>query len=104
MARTKYKYNPESLSYDQIRISFKKKILVFLSYLSIIFLFAIIINVLYSSIFDTPSEKRLKSQIIRRVNVQRFSEAERYNNWPEKDKEDLAKMCNPLATRYGYSL
>ena len=50
------------------------------------------------------SEKRLKSQITRRVNVQRFSEAERYNNWPEKDKEDLAKMCNPLATRYGYSL
>jgi murein DD-endopeptidase MepM/ murein hydrolase activator NlpD len=59
MARSKYKFNPESLSYDRIRISFRKKLLIFLSYLSIVFLFAVILNVLYSSIFDTPNEKRL---------------------------------------------
>ena len=59
MARSKYKFNPESLSYDRIRISFRRRLLIFLSYLSIVFLFASILNVLYSSIFDTPNEKRL---------------------------------------------
>lgn len=59
MAKSKYRFNPESLSYDRIRTSFRKKFFIFLSYLSIVFLFAIILNVLYSSIFDTPNEKRL---------------------------------------------
>jgi murein DD-endopeptidase MepM/ murein hydrolase activator NlpD len=59
MTRSKYKFNPESLSYDRIRISFRRRLLIFLSYLSIVFLFASILNVLYSSIFDTPNEKRL---------------------------------------------
>jgi len=59
MAKSKYRFNPESLSYDKIRITFKRRFLIFLSYLSIVFLFAVILNVLYLSIFDTPSEKRL---------------------------------------------
>jgi murein DD-endopeptidase MepM/ murein hydrolase activator NlpD len=59
MPKSKYRFNPESLRYDRIRTGFKRKLLIFLSYLSIVFFFAIILNVLYSSIFDTPNEKRL---------------------------------------------
>jgi len=59
MAKIKYKYNPESLKYDKIRTSFGTKVLIFLSYLSIILMTAVLLNVIYSSFFDTPKEKRL---------------------------------------------
>ncbi len=59
MARLKYRYNPESLSYDRIRPSFKKRLLVFLSYLSVVFSVAVLLNLFYSSLFDTPREKML---------------------------------------------
>ncbi len=50
------------------------------------------------------SEKRVRSLINKRLNVQRFSASEKYNNWTGKDKDDLAEICNPLATKYGYTL
>ena len=62
MAKVKYRYNPESLSYDRIRTRFGKKLLIFLSYLSVIMIAAVILNVIYGSIFDTPKEKRLKRE------------------------------------------
>lgn len=59
MARSKYKYNKESLKYDRIRTSFGTKTLIFLSYLSIVVVMAVILNIIYSSFFDTAKEKRL---------------------------------------------
>ncbi len=59
MAKIKYKYNPESLKYDRISTSFRTKALIFLSYFSIILVTAVLLNVIYSSIFDTPKEKKL---------------------------------------------
>ena len=59
MAKTKYKYNPESLKYDKISTSFGTKTLIFLSYFFIILVTAVLLNVIYSSIFDTPKEKKL---------------------------------------------
>ncbi len=59
MARLKYRYNPDSLSYDRIRPSFKKRFLIFLSYLTVVFSIALLLNVFYSSVFDTPREKML---------------------------------------------
>jgi murein DD-endopeptidase MepM/ murein hydrolase activator NlpD len=59
MTKNKYKYNPESLQYDRIKTTFGTKILIFLSYLSIVVVMAIILNVIYSSLFDTPKEKKL---------------------------------------------
>ncbi len=59
MAKTKYKYNPESLKYDRISTSFGTKTLIFLSYFFIILVTAVLLNVIYSSIFDTPKEKKL---------------------------------------------
>jgi len=59
MAKVKYRYNPDSLSYDRIQKSFGKKLLVLVSYLVVIFTAAIILNLLYSGFFNTPKEKRL---------------------------------------------
>lgn len=50
------------------------------------------------------SEKRGKRLIDKKLNVQRFSASEKYSNWTGKDKNDLAEICNPLATKYGYTL
>ncbi len=42
MARTKYRYNTESLSYDKIRPSLKKRLLIMTSYLSILLLVGVV--------------------------------------------------------------
>jgi murein DD-endopeptidase MepM/ murein hydrolase activator NlpD len=62
MARSKYRYNTESLSYVEVRPSLKKRLLILVSYLSILLLIAILLNIFYSSIFDTPREKALKRE------------------------------------------
>lgn len=59
MAKVKYRYNSESLSYDRIEKSFGKKLLVVLSYLVVLLAVAIILNLLYSGLFNTPKEKKL---------------------------------------------
>jgi murein DD-endopeptidase MepM/ murein hydrolase activator NlpD len=59
MPKSKYRYNPQSLSYDRIKPSFKSRFLIFISYLSVILTVAVLLNFLYSSIFDTPREKML---------------------------------------------
>ena len=59
MAKSKYRYNPDTLSYDRIKPSFKKRFLIFLSWLSFVVSIAILLNVFYSSVFDTPREKML---------------------------------------------
>jgi murein DD-endopeptidase MepM/ murein hydrolase activator NlpD len=62
MAKSKYRYNPDSLSYDRIKPSFQSRLLVFFSYLSILVFFAVILNVVYATVFDTPKEKILKRE------------------------------------------
>jgi len=59
MTKIKYRFNPESLSYDRITKSFGKKLLIVFSYLVVLLFVAIILNLLYSGLFNTPKEKRL---------------------------------------------
>lgn len=63
MAPAKYKFNPESLSFDKIRLGVKAVLLRTLAYL----LGSVIIAVIYSFIFglfiDSPKEKALKREI-----------------------------------------
>jgi murein DD-endopeptidase MepM/ murein hydrolase activator NlpD len=94
MAKSKYRYNTESLSYDKIRPSLRKRLLILASYLSILLLIAILLNVFYSSVFDTPREKMLKrenSQLTQQFEilnvrdagfggVNRYENLEGYNN------------------------
>ena len=62
MGKLKYRYNTESLNYDKVRPSLKKRLLILVSYLSILFLIAILLNLFYASVFDTPREKILKRE------------------------------------------
>jgi len=63
MAKTKYKFNPESLSFDKIRLGAKALFLRTLAYVVAIVLIGIILNFLYGIFFDTPKEKALKREI-----------------------------------------
>jgi murein DD-endopeptidase MepM/ murein hydrolase activator NlpD len=62
MGKSKYLFNRVSLSYDRVRPSLKKRLLILVTYLSALMLIAISLNVIYSSIIDTPKEKALKRE------------------------------------------
>ena len=62
MAKAKYKFNPESLSYSRIEITFRQKVLKVIGY-SMVFIVISIIGVLfYTFLFDSPEVKGLKRQ------------------------------------------
>jgi len=63
MPDTKYKFNPDSLSYYKVESSFKQKALKGLAYFFAFLVNASIGYLLYSVAFDSPKEKGLKRQI-----------------------------------------
>jgi murein DD-endopeptidase MepM/ murein hydrolase activator NlpD len=75
MAKHKYKFNPESLSYIKIARSTKEKVYIFLTYFSASIALAIIYFIVFSIFFDSPKEKGLKRQISElKVNYQIVNE------------------------------
>jgi len=63
MGKPKYKFNPESLSFDKIRLGFRDIFLRFLAYfLGSVFL-AMIYGVIFAIFFDSPKTKVLKHEI-----------------------------------------
>lgn len=63
MAKHKYKFNPESLSYTKVARSPKEKITLFLTYFFASIVLSIIYFLVFSIFFDSPKEKGLKRQI-----------------------------------------
>jgi murein DD-endopeptidase MepM/ murein hydrolase activator NlpD len=63
MAPTKYKFDPDSLSFDKIRLGIKAILLRFLAYFIGSLVFALIYWVIYASFFDSPKEKALKREV-----------------------------------------
>ncbi len=63
MAKGKYKFDSESLSFNKIRFSIKAKILRFFSYFLATLLIAIAYNVFFFSFFNSPKEKALNREI-----------------------------------------
>ncbi|HQK37413.1 MAG TPA: M23 family peptidase, partial [Bacteroidales bacterium] len=59
MARIKYRFNPESLSYDRISITIKTRIIQFFTYFMASVAIAIIYYAIFSSFFNSPKEKKL---------------------------------------------
>lgn len=89
MAKIKYKFNRESLSYDKITLSIKQKVIRFLTYFFATLLIAIIYNVVFSSLFHTPKEKGLI-----RENQQlqtQYAELNKQFDLIDKTLEDLQK-------------
>ena len=59
MAKSKFKYNPESLSFDKIKLSFRDKLLRFFSYFLASVFLAVLYAVFFTLLFDSPKEKAL---------------------------------------------
>lgn len=63
MAKHKYKFNPESLSYTKVARSRKEKAGIFLTYFFASVVLSLIYLLVFSVFFDSPKEKGLKRQI-----------------------------------------
>lgn len=63
MRKPKYKFNPESLSFDKIRLGVRDILLRTLAILIGTVIVAVVFNLLYGIFFDTPKEKALKREI-----------------------------------------
>jgi murein DD-endopeptidase MepM/ murein hydrolase activator NlpD len=61
--KDKYKFNPESLSFDKIRLGVKSILLRALAFLVGSVIIAVIFNFLFGLFFDSPKEKALKREI-----------------------------------------
>jgi len=63
MAKERYKFNPESLSFDRIRLGFKDVLLRLLAYFVGSLLIAIVYYLVFAIFFDSPKEKALLREI-----------------------------------------
>ncbi|MCU0363761.1 MAG: M23 family metallopeptidase [Bacteroidales bacterium] len=63
MPKTKYKFNPESLSFDKIRLSFRELMLRVLVFFTGSVVIAMIYWVVFATFFDSPKEKALEREI-----------------------------------------
>ncbi len=87
MAKVKYKYNPESLSFDRINVTFRERFLRFLAYFTGSLLLAVIYGLIFTYLFDSPKEKVLK-----RENAQMRLQYELLNKDLEKVEKVLAHL------------
>ncbi len=63
MPRTKYKFNPDSLSFDRITLGMKEFLLRSLAYLIGSVLIALVYWIIFAALFDSPKEKALKREV-----------------------------------------
>jgi len=63
MPRTKYKFNPDSLSFDKVRLGVKILFFRFLAYFIGSVIIAVIYWAIFSSFFDSPKEKALAREV-----------------------------------------
>lgn len=62
MARRKYKFNPSTLNYERVGISFKEKAFKILAYFSSSLALALIMVVVFLNFYETPRSKALKRE------------------------------------------
>lgn len=67
MAKSKYRFNPESLSYDKIEHTFKEKLIKFLTYFSASLALTVIYHFVFTLFEDLPKEKILKRELTQMV-------------------------------------
>jgi len=90
MAKKKYKFNPDTLSYERVGISWKERIFKILTYFSSSFAIALIMVVVFLSIYDTPKTRSLK-----RENQRLLTQYELMS----KDLEKIDKVLTELQQR-----
>ena len=62
MAKRKYKFNPDTLSYERVGISFSEKLGKILTYLSSSLALALILVIIFLNYYETPRSKALKRE------------------------------------------
>ncbi len=63
MTPTKYKFDPDSLSFDKIRLGIRTLLLRFLAYFVASVLIALVYWGIFATFFDSPKEKALKREV-----------------------------------------
>jgi murein DD-endopeptidase MepM/ murein hydrolase activator NlpD len=63
MTPTKYKFDPDSLSFDKIRLGIRTLLLRFLAYFVGSVIIALIYWTIFAAFFDSPKEKALKREV-----------------------------------------
>ncbi len=63
MAKSRYRFNPESLGYDKVRTSIRRTVVRAFSFLTATLAVAVIYYFAYSYFFETPKERLLKREI-----------------------------------------
>lgn len=90
MARKKYKFNPETLSYERVGISLKEKFTKIFTYLSSSLSLALVIVIVIINTYETPKSKALK-----RENQQLITQYELMS----KDLERIENVLGELQQR-----
>jgi len=62
MAKVKYKYNPNSLSFDRIKMTSGERFLRFMAYFTGSLILAVLYGAIFTFLFDSPKEKVLKRE------------------------------------------
>ena len=94
MLRTKYKFNPESLSFDKVKLSIKALFLRFVAYFFSSVLVAFIYWLIFAMFFNSPKEKALKREI-EQLSVQ-YALINREMKNVEKILDDLQEIDDNL--------
>ena len=63
MPITKYKFNPDSLSFDRVSLGIRALLIRFLAYFIGSVIIALIYWMIFASLFDSPKEKALKREV-----------------------------------------
>ena len=87
MSRTKYKFNPESLSFDKVGGSFKAILLRFFAYFIGSLVVAFLYWIVFAIFFDSPKEKALEREI-EQLSMQ--------YNLINREMEDVEKILDEL--------
>lgn len=94
MPRAKYKFNPESLSFDKVRLGIKDILLRFIAYFIGSVIIAFLYWLVFAAFFDSPKEKALEREI-QQLGIQ-YDLINREMANVEKVLEDLQKTDDNL--------
>lgn len=121
MPKSKYKYNPENLSYDVVEVSFAKKMLRALLFLAPSILLAFVLAIFFTMRIDSPRERQLTEDLKKTENEMRRMQSDillanevldviqsrdeelyRSAMYAEKFPDELRQMGTGGSDRYAY--
>lgn len=90
MAKRKYRFNPETLSYEQHGVSFKERLTRFLTYFSSSLAFSIVLVIIFFNFYETPNAKALRHENQRLLSQYKLM---------QKDMETIEKVMDDIQQR-----